>query len=407
MNQLVSFKKIVMKCNRASSMAFLAIILLSAETGQAAQLLDKVSVHGFGGWGYGQTDNENQHFLGGWDSDGNADYFNFSLNVRVELSDNITGYLQPAFENINGNSEANVDYVFAEWYLSDVLTIRAGKIKAPIMLLNEVHDVGTVRPFFLLPIGIYGDSTAENYQGAGLTGVFSLGFESDWQLSYDLFGGFTDIYEEINKQREGGNEVYRWTVDKMLGGRLFVQPPIDGLRFGVSGYTGNNQTNITTRGRNIQFDDGDVYAVGGSIEYLTDRWELRSEYLFLEKDEPTAYDDEYNATETALGRYKTYYAEAAYRITEHWQLAARYEVLDYTDGFKIESPDYPFKESKEFTLGLNYWVRPNLVVKCSATFIQGNNNVHPEADAAYWQTEDKNDLEEETVLGLFGVQFSF
>ena len=197
MNQLVSFKKIVMKCNRASSMAFLAIILLSAETGQAAQLLDKVSVHGFGGWGYGQTDNENQHFLGGWDSDGNADYFNFSLNVRVELSDNITGYLQPAFENINGNSEANVDYVFAEWYLSDVLTIRAGKIKAPIMLLNEVHDVGTVRPFFLLPIGIYGDSTAENYQGAGLTGVFSLGFESDWQLSYDLFGGFTDIYEEI------------------------------------------------------------------------------------------------------------------------------------------------------------------------------------------------------------------
>ncbi|MCI5127720.1 MAG: hypothetical protein D3907_04300 [Candidatus Electrothrix sp. AUS3] len=104
-------------------MAILMNTLLSPNIGYT-ELLDKVSVHGFGSWLYGQTNNDNEHTLGKWDSDGNAHYVDFSLNVRAEISDNLTAYIQPAFEEIGGDREVGVDYAFAEWYVNDLLTFR-------------------------------------------------------------------------------------------------------------------------------------------------------------------------------------------------------------------------------------------------------------------------------------------
>ncbi|MCI5159670.1 MAG: hypothetical protein D3906_14835, partial [Candidatus Electrothrix sp. AUS1_2] len=356
-----------MKYQLIQCSALLAVTLLSAEIGYA-DWRDNIFVHGFGGWMYGQTDNENEHFLGGWDSDGNGDYFNFSLNIRAEFSENLTAYLQPAFEEIDGNREATVDYAFAEWFLSDLFSIRAGKIKAPLMLMNEIHDVGTVRPFLLHPVGVYSDATAEDFQGIGFTGVYYPDFESDWLFSYDLYAGFTDINEEIKKSHTGGGtSADRWTIDEMLGARFFIQPPIDGLRFGVSAYTGKQEYSHTSRGNILREDSGTAYIVGGSIEYLNPQWELRGEYLMMTKDSGI-YDEE---TNELLSLYEeerdTFYLEAAYRLTEHWQVAARYELLDYPN-HDLGLPDEPsFKESKEYTLGLNYWIRPTLVLKSSVT----------------------------------------
>ena len=388
-------------------MAILMNTVLLPDIGYT-ELLDKVSVHGFGSWLYGQTNNENQHWLGKWDSDGNAHYVDFSLNVRAEISDNLTAYIQPAFEEIGGDREVGVDYAFAEWYVSDLLTFRAGKIKAPIMLFNEIHDVGTVRPFFLLPVGVYSNSTAENYQGAGITGVYSPDFDSDWQFLYDIYGGFTDIKESTCRKCR---ITRRYTVDEMLGARFFVQPPIDGLRFGVSAYTGKQKHTKTYRG-NIEIrPQGNAHVIGGSIEYLSDQWEFRSEYFQMKKDTwlSTNTDDPLAFSDTIKTQWDTFYLELAYRLTEHWQIAGRYEVLDYPDYNSYLPDDHPFQESKEFSLGLNYWIRPTLVVKCAAVFIQGNNNVRP---TDVWEAEEYEDqsdivLEEETVLGLVGVQFSF
>lgn len=397
-----------MKNHLIKGMVLLTATLLSAEAGYA-DWRDNIFIHGFGGWMYGQTDNENEHFLGGWDSDGNANYFNFSLNVRAEFSEKLTVYLQPAFEEINGNREANVDYVFAEWFVSDLLAVRGGKIKAPLMLMNEVHDVGTVRPFLLHPVGVYSDATAEDFQGIGLTGVYYPDFESDWLFSYDVYAGFTDINEEIKKTRvEGGTEIRtaRYTIDDMLGVRFFIQPPIDGLRFGISAYTGKQEYSYTNRGNISRYDEGDAYVIGWSLEYLDPQWELRGEYLMMNKD-TGIYDDD----KTLLSLYEeernTFYLEAAYRLTEHWQVAARYEMLDYPKSVKDLPPDHPFQESREYTFGLNYWVRPTLVLKSSVTYIEGNLNAIPGRDALYQETENPNDLEQETVMALFGVQFSF
>ncbi|WLE95761.1 MAG: hypothetical protein QTN59_13870 [Candidatus Electrothrix communis] len=391
-----------MKYYLTGCMILLSVTLLSAEDGYA-NWRDKISLHGFGGWLYGQTDNENVHFLGGWDSEGNGDYFVFSLNARADLTDSLTVYLQPAFEEINGKRAATVDYAFAEWYLSDLFAIRAGRIKAPLMLMNEIHDVGTVRPFLLHPVGVYSDKTAENFQGIGLTGVYSPDIEMDWLFSYDIYGGVTDLSEN-----DTGNGVIRYTIDELLGVRFLIHSPLEGLRFGVSGYTGQQGYNETYRGEITQHPTGDVYVVAGSIEYLSDQWELRSEYLLSLQDQTLYYSGEVKESE-----WTTYYAEAAYMLTRHWQVAVRYEVLDYPDYPSIVEKDlpadHPFKESKELTLGLNYWMHSHLVVKCAAVFIQGNNNVRPHD---VWESETKEyqgdiTLNEETIMTMVGVQFSF
>ncbi|MCI5222636.1 MAG: hypothetical protein D3924_08205, partial [Candidatus Electrothrix sp. AR4] len=398
-----------MKYHLTSFMVLLTITLLLAKVGYAADWRDKIFIHGFGGWMYGQTDNDNVHFLGGWESEGNADYFNFSLNVRADLSENLTVYFQPAFEEISGNREATVDYVFAEWFLSNLFAIRGGKIKAPLMLMNEVHDVGTVRPFLLHPVGVYSDATAENFQGIGLTGVYFPDFESDWLFSYDIYAGFTDIDEKIEKKREGSGtttEVTRWTIDEMLGARFFIHPPVEGLRFGVSAYTGKQEYSFTTRGNIEREDEGKAHVVGGSIEYLSPQWELRSEYLKMTKDS-AKYNENHELSSLYEEQRDTFYFEAAYRLTDHWQIATRYEMLDYPDypDSQDNEPDPPsFKESEEISFGLNYWIQPTLVLKSSLTYIQGNLNAIPGADAHYSETEDPKDLEEETILGMFGVQ---
>ena len=47
-----------------------------------AVTVGNVAIHGFGGWAYGRTDNENRYLYG--DEDGNYDEMNFSLNISAE-----------------------------------------------------------------------------------------------------------------------------------------------------------------------------------------------------------------------------------------------------------------------------------------------------------------------------------
>ncbi|MCI5164429.1 MAG: hypothetical protein D3917_20940 [Candidatus Electrothrix sp. AX5] len=130
---------------------------------------------------------------------------------------------------------------------------------------------------------------------------------------------------------------------------------------------------------------------------MSDTWELRSEYLLTHQDDPR-----YQANKV--------YAEAAYRFTEHWQAAVRYEhntVDDFPDqGFLYEFDS--LREHKELVLGLNYWFTPRLAVKGSYHMVQGNRFTGPADDGEYEEGLVEGRFnEEETQLFLFGLQFSF
>ncbi len=101
----------------------------------------------------------------------------------------------------------------------------------------------------------------------------------------------------------------------MIGGRLIVQPPVNGLSLGVSSYIGEFDFEISdTAQKFLSFDDRYLF-FGISAEYLSDSWWVRSEYLAQKKSSKIEID--------------VAYLEVAYLLTEHWQIAGRYEVAEF------------------------------------------------------------------------------
>jgi hypothetical protein len=350
-----------------------------------AQPLENLAIHGFGGWAYGKTDNENQYLAG--NPDGSYDYLNFSLNITAKPHERLALHIQSGFNEDKDRDEAGLDYAFAEWSFSDAFRIRSGKIRTPIMLYTEIYDVGPLRPFFFLPQGVYQSIAVESYEGIGITGSFL--FKGGWEIMYDLCGGQITLLPKryLNLKRFEFDFVTPIAHDA-IGGRLTVHTPLDGFNLRFSSYTGD----LELEAGEINLSDR-YTGIGLSAEYLSNPWWIRSEYMTLRDSSEIGLD--------------VVYCEVAYRFTEHWQAAARYEVVD------LELPAveavYPksFIEHQELALGLNYWLNPNLVFKFSYHFVEGNRYANPETPEDFVASFQQGRFDERTHLIIIGTQFSF
>ena len=172
----------------AVSALFLVAGLLPASSAHAQGTTERYSLRGFGGWNLGHTDNQNTY---AYVASGDTEYnnYNFALNLAAQPSDKLTVRAQAFWgEDLRGR-RIDLDYVFAQWAHSPKLKVRVGKVLSPFGLYTEIYDVGTLRPFYLLP-QFYSGVTGllpKAYLGGGLTGVLPLGDE--WELEYDAFGG--------------------------------------------------------------------------------------------------------------------------------------------------------------------------------------------------------------------------
>lgn len=365
---------------------FTVLVMIMLWSGNAsAQIMENVAIHGFGGWAYGKTDNKNRYLAG--NKEGSYDYFNFSLNLTAKPYERLSLHVQPAFNESLDGHEAKLDYAFAEWSFSDALHFRIGKVKAPFMLYTEVYDVGTIRPFFFLPQGVYQELAVESYEGVGFTGSFL--FRNDWEVQYDLYGGKLSLYPNryLDLQRFEFESVTP-VVHDMFGGRLTVYTPFDGFSAGLSSYSGDVEFKTSL------VDLSDTYTgIGISTEYLSDRLWFRSEYLTQRRSSKITID--------------VVYCEAAYQFTDHWQAAARYEFAD----FEIPAVEalYPesFLEHQEVVLGVNYWLNLNFVFKLSYHIVDGNRFATPESLEDFVVSIQKGHFDERTHLILAGMQFSF
>lgn len=353
-----------------------------------AQFMKNVSIHGFGGWAYGKTDNENQYLAG--NEDGSYDTVNFSLNITATPYERLSIYVQPSYNEGGFEQEnVNLDYAFAEWYFSDRFILRVGKVKAPFLLFTEVYDVGTLRPFFTLSPGIYQQLSAEAYKGMGLTGL--LFAKEGWELQYDLYGGKLNLQPNPIVVPQTFEFISITPgVNDLLGGRLSLQTPLTGLNIAMSTFTGNFEL-----GNLLPSLDGHYVFVGPSIEYSSEHWKICSEYL-----------TEASSSEISVD---SIYLETAYQFTQHWQLAARYEYVDFEAAVPPELQQMPSSlyEHQETALGLNYWFNPNLVVKFSYHFVDGNRFAFPDSVQEYVQHIQAGSFDETTHLMLIGMQFSF
>ena len=381
----------------------LAAALLAASLPAHAQELPALSIHGFGGWGYGRTGG-NSYLLG--EKGGDYQHNNFALSLAATPYERVSVFTQIEFTNdyiSRGEEEGEVelDYAFAEYTFSDALRLRAGQVKQPFGIYTEIFDVGTVRPLFTLPQGIYGPSevVAESFKGVGLAGTFAMA--GGWGMDYDVYGGALDELksggtlphavailggEEEEEEDEPG-------VKDMVGGRLVVRTPLEGLSVGASAYTG------TTAGHEEEDEvaedaKGRVTVIAGQSSLQRGRLSLRGEVARHTHQDAESLD--------------AAYAEAGLMLTRSWQAVARYDWarVESIEGVELDD-DSELLRHRDATVGLNYWVNPRLVFRASYHNVRGNLFAAPDGEEALHDAILGGTLDRKTDLLLLGVQFSF
>lgn len=170
---------------------------LSMQCVHASSWVDNTNVSGFMSARYSVTD-EAEYFHGdmqtGINEDGSFQGTKLGLTISSRVNDRLSVQALLMSANDGQDYNTNVDWVFGSYRLSEDFTLRFGKIKFPVGLVNEYVDVGATYPWINAPLLLYSDESAgpqatrEAYTGASLLWESYLG-DSDWSMGTDLFTG--------------------------------------------------------------------------------------------------------------------------------------------------------------------------------------------------------------------------
>ena len=364
----------------------LVALAVLASAGQAQAQEVAVALHGFGSWSYGNT-NSNVYLAGR--PEGDYRRTDFALNLAAAVGDKLKIHSEVVWREGDDGSAAGLDYAFAEYALSDNVSLRLGQIKQPFGIYTEVFAVGTLRPFIDLPQSLYGPVgfVGQAYKGIGLSGSAGSG---SWSLAYDVYGGgqnlakffIPEAYYHGDPIVAGVGEIELLSTRNVFGGRLVAHTPVSGLSFGGSAYSGTLDEAAANR-RTV---------VAGQLEYRSNKFTLESEVAYLNQ-----VGDEHSTA---------YYAQAAYRITPRWQVAGQYDYLkNVFDGIDPSAaPSLQFH--KEGAVAINYWFSRSLVLKAEFHRVSGNRFALPDPENLAAEIT-AGTLSTTTNLVQFGAQFSF
>ncbi|MGC4118652.1 MAG: response regulator [Myxococcales bacterium] len=380
-----------------------AASLLSTPGAALALEIEGVSIHGFGSVADGLVNRGNQNEYLSANTKGSLVESSLALAIGARPLERLNVFGQIRAQGKGLDLGVNLDWAFAEWAFSDALKLRAGRCKLPLGFYSETRDVGTLRPFLYVPQSVYGlvELAADAYNGLGLTGGSHA--ESGWGLDYDVFAG--DLTATISQTEEyarqgqapfdpnappgsdpnaGNASALAATIQlkaKLAGLRLTLSTPVEGLRLFGAGYYAAEESS----GQNV--------VVGGAgAELFRERLSARLESFVVHKSN----DD------LSVGAY----VELAYHVLTPLQLAARAEIARVT--LKDQDTSLPggasLLEHAEAALGINYWFSPQLVLKLSFHYVDGNLFSQP---TDLFGALASGTLDRQTLVMNLGAQFSF
>jgi hypothetical protein len=379
------------------------LLVLSAPNGAlAAELLEgKLNLNVYGGAVLGYSRN-NDYLAGDVNGAGTTAELRLAILGRPHEQLTLAGQLGTEMEL--AKTEIDFDWAFAEWRFSDAFRLRAGRNQLPLGLYREIQHVGTLHPFLSLPMSIYGPTEigAENYNGLGVIARFEPG---QWAVELDGYLGLIDV-EEVDPIRhllENGaeTEIERLQV---LGARIAIHTPIEGLRLLLSGYVGRPATEFEEGGQEEEEEEEEgeeeeeeeappnpfeLSLVGGvSVDYTTERLLVRGEMIFARDEQG----------ENTLATY----VEVAGFVTQKLQLGARFE-LSRKDADR-DTPDVSlnYNNHREFAFTVNYHFTPQFIAKLSYHNAFGNRLAIP----VDLESDTINSADPRTHLFMLGLHFS-
>jgi hypothetical protein len=332
-----------------------------------------IEVHGFVSQGF--IDTLRNDYLVTNSTKGTFDLTEAAINFTKTVSDRLRLGVQLFGGGFvpTGAYNAKLDWFYLDYRWKDWLGIRAGRVKLPFGLYNEINDVDQARLPVLLPQSTYPVAN-RNFLLAqtGFEVYGYLQFAAAGALEYRLYGG-TIVFDVANTP--GLPYVPRdVSFDYLAGGRLMYELPVEGLRLGGSAQF--LQISADTQGLTGPQYTGHLEIPGvlwmGSVEYAAHDWLVAAEY--------GRWHTKRNSTLTAPGlgplpwtANERYYVMVAYRFIPWLQAGSYYA------GYFPNTDHREGRENQQHDLAgtLRFDITSNWLVKLEGHFMKGTAGLSP------------------------------
>ena len=314
-----------------------------ANHAMAQRWADKTNLSGFFTSRYSQSDDE-VHFHGprgiGINDTGSPQGTKIGLTIHSQVNDwlNVATLLISRAEE-NGYA-THAEWAFASASINDDLTVRTGRIKFPVGLVNEYVDVGVAYPWITPPLLVYSDeingaqATRDSYTGTSVLWQRGIG---DWTFSADGFYGQVDLEEMTVKGTTGVSVRANWedTIElhgATYRGEMHTDPN------GSMGIMNKNNHSASLVGLKVDWENILVY----------------SEYTSVEMDTVSGG--------VKIGNSEAWYATLGYRFGK------------FLPHYTFQTWDRDNGNGHDITtLGLNYQFSPWVVLKTEFSTIETDN----------------------------------
>ena len=334
--------------HRAAALLVLALTTTApvVEAQQLPRWLSKLSVHGYVNQAYAVSD---EYQIFGIPTEGTTDYRDLALQFRYDQDARNVFVLQIRQERLGDspiselNADVELDWAFYQRQVNDSFSFKAGRIPLPLGIFNEAQGAGTTFPFYRPSSEFYfGQYTSKTLEG--VLGSFSTAqTPRGWNLNFDAYYGQWALLQQY------GETASEADAKNAFGGQLWVNTPIEGLRFGGGAYRCTVHNLVDAPAGTTP----DFVMLHGSIEADFDRWLFATEYLTGDLDA----SGRYSAAYVQLGTYLTK------RISVHGRAAVSRLSLPHL-GY-----DYDADISEDLGIAVNYAFHPSLVFK-----LEGHSN---------------------------------
>ena len=326
----------------------------------AAETSEELRIFGYLTQAYGES---SAGSIRGATEEGTTDLRNVAVQFRWEKSERDTVVVQLSHEKrgqapfVPEGDEVEIDWAFYELRIDEQSTLKVGRLNVPLGIYNEVRDVGTLLPFFDLPISFYNGvlSSAETVDGISISRTFAA--RSQWPLDAELYHGGWDTYQQqLNSEKKFNLESIEARAEDGLGLMLWLETPISGLRLGAGRLNWRLDSPLNEPGTRERWESNHL-----SLDFTGERWMLRAERRRWRFDQDFGAFLKLGFSLPARAQRDGFYAQLGRWLTPKIGLFGQYDEAKLKNNLGLLPDADDFHTAR--ALSLNYRVRPDLLVK--------------------------------------------
>ncbi|MHC4135497.1 MAG: hypothetical protein ACYTDU_15460 [Planctomycetota bacterium] len=305
--------------------------------------------------------------------------------ILVRPNDWILFETEIEFELEDDETHVAVGYAQLSFILNDYVTLGVGKFLLPFGTFWERWHPPWINKLPTAPLinAHHGGLIGESGLGIQLRGGAKLGRSVRFNYAVYLING--PGFHSDGAEHDAGSLDWGLNLDnnnnKTFGGRVGILP-IPVLEIGASFLSGRADDSGSTFGPVDTLMLGIDLWFGQQISVLRGRLEIRAEIVWVDTDDVT-FTDGAGTLFTFENRRDGWFVQVAYRPTmlpEPWR---DFEIIVRFDQVQNPGPDEIGNDSNRITVGVDYWILPNVVAKVA--WFSHNNSVEPNTDGVVVQ----------------------